>query len=154
MNESQPDDKLSMKGSFNALLLIAQVHAACVWTFLRKGMRVEALRLHGPAAFMLILLCSAGYEAMLDYLADLEIPTLVVITKVDKLGNAQRRERLAAVIDTIEVDESQVIASSAHTGQGRNELAEAAEGRGGAMKKREEMHRMAEANKAFAHYRF
>lgn len=63
--------------------------------------------------------------AMLDYLADLEIPTLVVITKVDKLGNAQRRERLKAVIDTIEVDESQVIASSAHTGQGRNELAEA-----------------------------
>ena len=34
------------------------------------------------------------------------------------------------------------------------ELAEAAEGRGGAMKKREEVHRMADANKAFAHYRF
>jgi small subunit ribosomal protein S7 len=35
-----------------------------------------------------------------------------------------------------------------------NELSEAAEGRGGAMKKREEVHRMAEANKAFAHYRW
>jgi small subunit ribosomal protein S7 len=35
-----------------------------------------------------------------------------------------------------------------------NELQEAAEGRGGAMKKREEVHRMAEANKAFSHYRF
>ena len=35
-----------------------------------------------------------------------------------------------------------------------NELLEAAEGRGGAVKKREEVHRMAEANKAFAHYRF
>jgi small subunit ribosomal protein S7 len=34
------------------------------------------------------------------------------------------------------------------------ELIEAAEGRGGAMKKREEVHRMADANKAFAHYRF
>jgi small subunit ribosomal protein S7 len=34
------------------------------------------------------------------------------------------------------------------------ELTEAAEGRGGAMKKREEVHRMAEANKAFAHFRF
>jgi len=34
------------------------------------------------------------------------------------------------------------------------ELMEAAEGRGAAMKKREEVHRMAEANKAFAHYRF
>ena len=35
-----------------------------------------------------------------------------------------------------------------------NELIEAAESRGGAMKKREEVHRMAEANKAFAHFRF
>ena len=35
-----------------------------------------------------------------------------------------------------------------------SELSEAAEGRGGAMKKREEVHRMAEANKAFSHYRF
>jgi small subunit ribosomal protein S7 len=35
-----------------------------------------------------------------------------------------------------------------------NELMEAAEGRGGAVKKKDEVHRMAEANKAFAHYRF
>ena len=34
------------------------------------------------------------------------------------------------------------------------ELIDAAEGRGGAMKKREEVHRMAEANKAFSHFRF
>ena len=34
------------------------------------------------------------------------------------------------------------------------ELLEAAESRGGAMKKRDEVHRMAEANKAFSHFRF
>jgi small subunit ribosomal protein S7 len=34
------------------------------------------------------------------------------------------------------------------------ELLDAAEGRGGAVKKREEIHRMAEANKAFSHFRF
>lgn len=34
------------------------------------------------------------------------------------------------------------------------ELLDAAEGRGGAMKKREEIHRMAEANKAFSHFRW
>ena len=34
------------------------------------------------------------------------------------------------------------------------ELLEASEGRGAAMKKREQVHRMAEANKAFSHYRF
>ena len=35
-----------------------------------------------------------------------------------------------------------------------NELMEATEGRGGAMKRRDEVHRMAEANKAFSHFRF
>ncbi|MES2771521.1 MAG: 30S ribosomal protein S7 [Pseudomonadota bacterium] len=34
------------------------------------------------------------------------------------------------------------------------EMLEAAENRGGAVKKRDEVHRMADANKAFAHYRF
>jgi small subunit ribosomal protein S7 len=34
------------------------------------------------------------------------------------------------------------------------EILDAAEGRGAAVKKREDVHRMAEANKAFAHYRF
>lgn len=63
--------------------------------------------------------------AMLDYLAELEIPTLVVVTKVDKLGTAERARRMAAVIASIGVDEEQVIASSAHTGAGRDALAEA-----------------------------
>lgn len=35
-----------------------------------------------------------------------------------------------------------------------NELLEALEGRGAAMKRREETHKMAEANKAFAHFRY
>jgi small subunit ribosomal protein S7 len=35
-----------------------------------------------------------------------------------------------------------------------NELLDAANGRGGAVKKKEDVHRMAEANKAFAHYRW
>ena len=34
------------------------------------------------------------------------------------------------------------------------EILEAAQGRGSAMKKKEDVHRMAEANKAFAHYRW
>lgn len=34
------------------------------------------------------------------------------------------------------------------------ELIDASKGRGGAFKKKEDTHRMAEANKAFAHYRW
>lgn len=35
-----------------------------------------------------------------------------------------------------------------------NEIIDASNGTGGSVKKREDIHRMAEANKAFAHYRF
>ncbi|MEN9463846.1 MAG: hypothetical protein RL217_27 [Pseudomonadota bacterium] len=35
-----------------------------------------------------------------------------------------------------------------------NEMLEACEGKGSAVKKREDVHRMAEANRAFSHYRF
>lgn len=35
-----------------------------------------------------------------------------------------------------------------------NEIIDASEGNGGAVKKRDDVHRMAEANKAFAHYRW
>jgi len=35
-----------------------------------------------------------------------------------------------------------------------NEMMDAFEGKGGAIKKREDMHRMAEGNRAFAHYRW
>lgn len=43
-----------------------------------------------------------------------------------------------------------------HTMQERlaNELLDAANGQGGAVKRREDTHRMAEANRAFAHYRW
>jgi small subunit ribosomal protein S7 len=36
----------------------------------------------------------------------------------------------------------------------RAELLDASQSRGGAVKKREETHRMAESNKAFSHYRW
>jgi small subunit ribosomal protein S7 len=35
-----------------------------------------------------------------------------------------------------------------------SELVDAVQGRGAAIKKRDDLHRMAEANKAFAHYRW
>ncbi|MGH9945841.1 MAG: 30S ribosomal protein S7 [Pyrinomonadaceae bacterium] len=45
---------------------------------------------------------------------------------------------------------------SEKTMEGRlvGELLDSTSGRGGAMKKKDDVHRMAEANKAFAHYRF
>jgi GTP-binding protein len=64
-------------------------------------------------------------QAMLEFLAELGIPTLVAITKVDKLGTRARTERLAAIRESLGLDEEQIVAFSAHTGQGRDELAAA-----------------------------
>ena len=62
---------------------------------------------------------------MLDFLADLGAPTVVVLTKTDKLGTRALAERLEAMATELGLDESQVIPFSSHTGRGRNELAAA-----------------------------
>ncbi|HEU4565142.1 MAG TPA: ribosome biogenesis GTP-binding protein YihA/YsxC [Gemmatimonadaceae bacterium] len=62
---------------------------------------------------------------MLDFLAEIGAPTIVVLTKMDKLTRRDRAERPAALAAELGVDESQVIPFSAVTGLGRDELAEA-----------------------------
>lgn len=64
-------------------------------------------------------------RAMLDFLADVGLPTLVAITKMDKHGNVAGAARVKAIIEDLSLDESQVIPVSANTGLGRDELAEA-----------------------------
>jgi GTP-binding protein len=64
---------------------------------------------------------------MLDFLGDLGVPTIVVLTKVDKLRAAERKRRLIEVPTSLGLDDDQVIPFSAVTGQGRRELAEAIE---------------------------
>ena len=63
--------------------------------------------------------------AMLEYLAELEIPTLVAITKIDKLGKQARQTALSGILSATGLDDEQVIPCSAHTGEGRDEIAEA-----------------------------
>lgn len=62
---------------------------------------------------------------MLEFLAEVGTPTLVVATKVDKLPKAQRAARIVALAREAGVEVEQVIPFSAVTGEGRNELAEA-----------------------------
>jgi GTP-binding protein len=63
--------------------------------------------------------------AMLDFLAALETPTLVVATKIDKVKASEREERIAALSRAAGIGAEQVIPFSAVTGAGRDELAEA-----------------------------
>ena len=62
---------------------------------------------------------------MMDFLASLGVPTIVVATKIDKLSRTERAERLAALGPQLGVEEDQLIPFSARTGEGRDELAQA-----------------------------
>ncbi len=61
--------------------------------------------------------------AMLELLAELGIPTLVAVTKVDKLATRERAARLQALAGLCGVPEDQMIPCSGVTGEGRDDLA-------------------------------
>ena len=62
---------------------------------------------------------------MLDFLAELETPTVVVLTKIDKLKPRAADERAIQIGKTLGLDADQMIPFSAETGVGRDELAAA-----------------------------
>ena len=62
---------------------------------------------------------------MLEFLAELEVPTIMVATKTDKLSRSQVPARVRRLAEMAGVREEQVIPFSATTGAGRAELAEA-----------------------------
>ncbi len=61
---------------------------------------------------------------MLDFLAELEAPTIIALTKVDKLKPRELADRIKTMAVGLRMEEEQLIPFSAITGQGRDELAE------------------------------
>lgn len=64
-------------------------------------------------------------HGMLDFLGELGVPTIVVLTKIDKLSAAKQQERILHISNILMLDAEQVIPFSAVTNEGRDELAEA-----------------------------
>jgi GTP-binding protein len=62
---------------------------------------------------------------MLDFLADIGAPTIVVLTKIDKLRPRQIAERVHAIAVALRLEDDQVIPFSAETNEGRDDLAAA-----------------------------
>jgi GTP-binding protein len=62
---------------------------------------------------------------MLDFLADIGAPTVVVLTKIDKLKPRQVAERVHAIAVALRLEDDQVIPFSAETNVGRDDLAAA-----------------------------
>jgi GTP-binding protein len=64
-------------------------------------------------------------RAMLDFLAEMEVPTLIALTKTDKLSKSAAHQRAAEIAGDLALESEQVIPFSSHTGEGRVELLEA-----------------------------
>jgi GTP-binding protein len=62
---------------------------------------------------------------MLEFLAEVGAPTIVAITKVDKLSRGAIAKRIGDITAALGLDDDQVIPFSAVTGMGRDELAAA-----------------------------
>jgi GTP-binding protein len=96
------------------------------WRPLLEGYLGGAEQLRG-----LVLLLDARREPsaedrqMLEFLAEMEIPTLVVLTKMDKFTPRAADERVRGIVGALDLDPEQVIPVSAKTGAGREALAEA-----------------------------
>ena len=64
-------------------------------------------------------------KQLFDMLAEIGVPAIIAVTKIDKLTKPKVRERLHELAVELELDEDQMIPFSAVTGEGRDELAEA-----------------------------
>jgi GTP-binding protein len=70
---------------------------------------------------------SQDFGAMKDFLGEIGVPTIVVVSKIDKLTATQRGKRVDDIVRDLALDPEQVIAFSAVTGEGRDVLGEAVE---------------------------
>jgi GTP-binding protein len=64
---------------------------------------------------------------MLQYLQETAVPTLFVVTKVDKLTRSDRAAQIRSLLGDLGIDRDQVVEFSAKTGEGREELLESLE---------------------------
>jgi GTP-binding protein len=94
---------------------------------------IEGYLSHSPNLRGIVQLLDVRHDptkddrAMLDFLGEIGVPTIVVVTKIDKLSARERPARIDTIVRDLALDADQVIAFSAETGEGRDELAEAVE---------------------------
>ena len=77
---------------------------------------------------VLLIDCRRGIQQadrqLLEYLAADEIPVLVVLTKMDKLNRSGQTRAVADLRNELKIPADQVLATSAHSGEGVDVLAE------------------------------
>jgi GTP-binding protein len=92
---------------------------------------IESYLSHSPTLRGVVQLLDVRHDPteddrqMFDFLAELETPTVVVLTKIDKLKPSVAEGRVKEIGELLHLDADQMIAFSAVTGAGRDELAAA-----------------------------
>jgi GTP-binding protein len=92
---------------------------------------IEGYRRRSPALRGVVQLLDGRHAAsnddlqMLDFLADVGVPTIVALTKIDKLRPRELPVRMRELAVQLQLDEEQMIPFSATTNAGRDDLAAA-----------------------------
>jgi len=96
------------------------------WRPLIEGYLTNAMNLKGVVLLLDIRRDPTEEDRlMLDFLAEVGIPTLIAITKSDKLTRQAAAQRVTQLAAVLELDVDQIVTVSAQTGAGRDELAQA-----------------------------
>jgi GTP-binding protein len=96
------------------------------WRPLIEGYLENSERLQGVVQLLDIRReASDDDRMMLEFLGDLGVPTIIVVTKIDKLNVREANQRVTELTRSLAFAEEQVIPFSAVTGAGRDELAAA-----------------------------
>ncbi|GMV07511.1 MAG: putative GTP-binding protein EngB [Gemmatimonadota bacterium] len=66
-------------------------------------------------------------HAMVAYLAEVGVPSLIVLTKMDKLKASQRRKAMEQAMADLGLDQDQVVPFSSRSGEGRDQVLAALE---------------------------
>lgn len=96
------------------------------WRPLIEGFLRNSANLHGVVQLLDVRHDPTADDfVMLDFLADLGVPTIFAITKVDKLKKSEVAARLQTLSTQLGIDVDQMVPFSGQTGEGRDELAQA-----------------------------
>ena len=94
---------------------------------------MEAYLKNNPRLLGLIVLIDSRHGAtktdrqLIEFLSDVGVPALFVLTKIDKLNRAGRKRAVVKLREQLDLPEDQVLATSARTKEGTQELLESLE---------------------------
>lgn len=96
------------------------------WRPLIEGYLTDSPRLWGVVQLLDVRHDPTGDDTvMIDFLAELGVPTIFAVTKVDKLKKSQVQARVQEIAKQLGLDPEQIVPFSAQTGEGRDDLAAA-----------------------------